>query len=83
MNLLRIPIAASRARSRLAYRVDMSRRSLRGSWRSGLLATIYSQPLSGTVFIEHVNPVAARANLRGVPKVGPIGREVAFLGWSG
>ncbi|MFH0352207.1 MAG: hypothetical protein ACHBMF_09805, partial [Chromatiales bacterium] len=24
---------------------DMSRRSLRGSWRSGLLATIYSQPL--------------------------------------
>ncbi len=38
--------AASRARSLLAYRGDMSRRSLRGSWRSGLLVTIYSQPPS-------------------------------------
>jgi len=41
INLLRSPIAASRARSLLAYLSDMSRRSLRGSLHSGLLATIY------------------------------------------
>jgi len=39
-NLLRAPIAASRARSLLAYLHDMSRRSLRGSFHSGLLATV-------------------------------------------
>jgi hypothetical protein len=43
-NLLRAAIAASRARSLLAYRPDMSRRSLRGSLRSWLLATFCSQP---------------------------------------
>jgi hypothetical protein len=40
INLLRSPIALSRARSSLAYRLDMSRFSLRGSSHSGLLATI-------------------------------------------
>ena len=40
INLLRSPIAASRARSLLAYLLDMSRRSLRGSLPSGLLVTI-------------------------------------------
>ena len=39
-NLLRAPIAASRARSLLAYLYDMFRRSLRGSLRLGLLATV-------------------------------------------
>ena len=38
--LLRARIAASRARSLLAYPFDMSRRSLRGSLHSGLLATL-------------------------------------------
>ena len=40
INLLRSLIAASRARSLLAYLLDMSRRSLRGSLPSGLLVTI-------------------------------------------
>ena len=39
-NLLRSSIAASRARSLLAYPLDMSRRSLRGSLLSKLLATV-------------------------------------------
>jgi len=40
VNLLRGSIAASRARSRLAYLYGMSRCSLRGSLRLNLLATI-------------------------------------------
>jgi GNAT superfamily N-acetyltransferase len=40
IKLLRSPIALSRARSSLAYLVDMSRSSLRGSSHSGLLATL-------------------------------------------
>jgi hypothetical protein len=39
-NLLRSQSAASRARSLLAYPLDMSRRSLRGSLHLGLLATV-------------------------------------------
>jgi len=40
MNLLRSLLAASRARSILAYLQGMSRLSLCGSLRSGLLVTI-------------------------------------------
>ncbi|OZB37682.1 MAG: hypothetical protein B7X35_05085 [Halothiobacillus sp. 14-56-357] len=47
-NLLRCPIAASRARSRLAYLLDMSRCSLnaklaqaRGSLHSNMLVTVF------------------------------------------
>jgi hypothetical protein len=49
-NLLRAPIAASRARLLLAYLPDMSRRSLRGSlrprWEQGAARDDFSQPLS-------------------------------------
>ena len=55
INLLRSPIAASRARSLLAYLLDMSRRSLRGSLPSGLLVTISRRALIllalGAVFL--------------------------------
>ena len=47
-NLLRAPIAASRARSLLAYLHDVSRRSLRGSLHSGLLATVLQTFLKGS-----------------------------------
>jgi hypothetical protein len=40
MNLLRSQLAASRARLILAYLQGMSRLSLRGSLRTGLLVTI-------------------------------------------
>jgi len=40
-NLLRCPIAASRARSRLAYLLDMSRCSLRGFLHSNMLVTVF------------------------------------------
>jgi hypothetical protein len=39
-NLLRSQSAASRARSLLAYQLDMPHRSLRGSLRLDLLATV-------------------------------------------
>ena len=44
-NLLRSRSAASRARSRLAYLIDMSRCSLRGSLHTGLLATVSEENL--------------------------------------
>ena len=44
-NLLRSRPAASRARSRLAYLLDMSRCSLRGSLHAGLLATVLGENL--------------------------------------
>ena len=40
IKLLRSPIALSRARSSLAYLLDMSRSSLRGFAHSGLLTTL-------------------------------------------
>ncbi|MEO5349528.1 MAG: hypothetical protein H7836_07780 [Magnetococcus sp. YQC-3] len=47
INPLRDHPAALRARSLLAYLDDMSRRSLARALPDGLLATIYSQALSG------------------------------------
>ena len=48
--LLRDPIAASRARSLLAYLFDMSRRSLRGSLHSGHSLRFFQQTVNALLF---------------------------------
>ena len=50
--LLRDPIAASRARSLLAYLFDMSRRSLRGSLHSGRSLRLFSIDCQTYLFLN-------------------------------
>ena len=59
--LLRRPLAASRAHSLLAYLADMSRRSLRGSLRPGMLATLIQS------FLRPLTADSAQVVSAGVP----------------